>query len=62
MSRRPVLAAYAYAQEDAQCPNCRAAPNAVCVYPDGRERRTPCVQRLQKRPDPYGPDYVEDNQ
>jgi hypothetical protein len=61
MSRRPVLASYAYAKRDEECPQCRAAPHAVCVYPDGMERRAPCVSRLLKRPDPYGPDHVEDN-
>lgn len=61
MSRHPVRGAYDYARDDIMCPNCRAEPFVWCLYPDGTERRTPCVARLQKRPDPHGPDHLEEN-
>ncbi|NIL77651.1 hypothetical protein [Rhodococcus sp. B10] len=29
------------------CPDCHAPVRSRCVWPDGRERRTPCLNRLR---------------
>lgn len=47
MSRGPVFAAYADGALAFPCPNCKAVPEAFCVFEDGTARHLPCIARLR---------------